>query len=81
MLRTFAVLLALAASACAASAPTEQIARSSAWNAAALEEVVSYVGSQKTTGFLIIENGKTITERNWPLPPEAETFRANSSTA
>lgn len=77
MLRTFAVLLALAASACAASAPTEQIARSSAWNAAALEEVVSYVGSQKTTGFLIIENGKTITERNWPLPPEAETFRAN----
>ncbi len=32
---------------------------STAWNAAALEEVVSYVASQKTTGFLIIEDGRT----------------------
>lgn len=80
MTRLFSAMLltaALAISACAASAPTEQAAPSTAWNAAALEEVVSYVASQKTTGFLIIEDGRTITEHNWPLPPEAETFRAS----
>lgn len=49
------------------------------WNAAALAETVAYVQSQKTTGFLIIQDGKTITEHNWPLPddPASQTFKAN----
>jgi CubicO group peptidase (beta-lactamase class C family) len=49
------------------------------WNAAALAEAVAYVESQKTTGFLIIQDGETITEHNWPLPNDAtsQTFRAN----
>lgn len=51
----------------------------SAWNAAALAEAVAYVQSQKTTGFLIIQDGKTIAEHNWPLGDDAasQTFRAN----
>ena len=49
----------------------------SGWNTAALEEVAAYVQSQKTTGFLIIQDRKVIYEHNWPLPPEAATFAAN----
>lgn len=47
------------------------------WNATALAEAVAYVQSQKTTGFLIIEDGKTIAEHNWPLTEADKTFEAN----
>jgi CubicO group peptidase (beta-lactamase class C family) len=49
------------------------------WNPAALADVVAYVQSQKTTGFLIIQDNKVIYEHNWPLPAEAATFAANST--
>lgn len=45
------------------------------WNTAALDEVMAYVGSQKTTGFLIIDNDRIVAERNWPLAADATTFR------
>lgn len=41
-----------------------------------LQPVLDYVESQKTTGFLVIQDRKTLVERNWPLPAEATTFRA-----
>ena len=47
------------------------------WNAAALDAVATYVQSQKTTGFLIIQDRKVIYEHNWPLPLEAATFATN----
>lgn len=47
------------------------------WNAAALSETVAYVQSQKTTGFLVIDNGRILAEHNWPLPAGAETFATN----
>jgi CubicO group peptidase (beta-lactamase class C family) len=47
------------------------------WNPAALDEVVAYVQSQKTTGFLIVQDRQVIYEHNWPLPPDAATFAAN----
>jgi CubicO group peptidase (beta-lactamase class C family) len=47
------------------------------WNTGALDELTNYVQSQKTTGFLIIQDGKVICERNWPLPPAATAFAAN----
>ena len=48
-----------------------------AWNAAGLAETVAYVQSQKTTGFLIIQDGETIYEHNWPLTEADTAFRAN----
>lgn len=79
MLKPFAAFaFALGLVACtAALAP--QNPPSATWNGSALEEVVAYAQSQKTTGFLIIEDGKTIAEHNWPLPddPASNTFRAN----
>jgi CubicO group peptidase (beta-lactamase class C family) len=83
MLKLIAVAGLLAVTACAATPAatnTPAAAQVSAeWNAAALAEVVAYVQSQKTTGFLVIQDGKTIVEHNWPLPDDAgsQTFRAN----
>lgn len=83
MLKLIAVAGLLALTACAAppspaDAPVPAEA-STEWNAAALAETVAYVQSQKTTGFLIIQDGKTIAEHNWPLPDDeaSQTFRAN----
>lgn len=81
MFRTMlaAGLLALAGCAAAPEAPPQVQTPGAAWNAAALAEATSYVQSQKTTGFLIVHDGKTIAEHNWPLPNDAasQTFRAN----
>jgi len=41
----------------------------------AMQSVLDYVQGQKTTGFLIVQNRKTLVERNWPAPPDL-TFRA-----
>ena len=37
---------------------------------ASLQSVLSYVRSQKTTGFLVIQNRKTLAEENWPAPDD-----------
>jgi CubicO group peptidase (beta-lactamase class C family) len=47
------------------------------WNTTALAEVMDYAKSQKSTGFLIIDNTRVIVEANWPLPADATTFRNN----
>jgi CubicO group peptidase (beta-lactamase class C family) len=47
------------------------------WNAAGLDELAAYVQSQKTTGFLIVQDRHVLYEHNWPLPKEAATFAAN----
>jgi len=39
--------------------------------------LLEYVQSQKTTGFLIVRDGKPILERNWPLDSAATQFRAS----
>ena len=49
------------------------------WRTAALDELLAYVQSQKTTVFLVIQHGKVICERNWPLPPMAARFTRNLS--
>jgi CubicO group peptidase (beta-lactamase class C family) len=47
------------------------------WSPTALDELAAYVQSQKTTGFLIVQDRKVIYEHNWPLPADAATFAAN----
>jgi CubicO group peptidase (beta-lactamase class C family) len=41
----------------------------------AMQAVLDYAQAQKTTGFLIVRNRKTLVERNWPPPADA-MFRA-----
>jgi CubicO group peptidase (beta-lactamase class C family) len=40
-----------------------------------MQAVIDYVNSQKTTGFLVIQNRKTLVEKNWPLPADAGKFK------
>jgi CubicO group peptidase (beta-lactamase class C family) len=47
------------------------------WTLSALDELAAYVQSQKTTGFLIVQDRKVIYEHNWPLPADAANFAAN----
>lgn len=42
----------------------------------AMQAVLDYVEGQKTTGFLITRDRKTVVERNWPVPAGAAAFRA-----
>ena len=40
-----------------------------------MQAVVDYVQGQKTTGFLIVQNRKTLVEKNWPAPAEDAQFK------
>jgi CubicO group peptidase (beta-lactamase class C family) len=80
MLRLFAAAGFLALASCAATPVMPPLAAASQpWNTAAVAELSAYVQSQKTTGFLVIQDSKTIVRHNWPLPddPASQTFRAN----
>jgi CubicO group peptidase (beta-lactamase class C family) len=55
---------------------TKAFARSGAPDADAMRSVLDYAKSQHTTGFLIIQDRRTLVEQNWPLPPFAEPLRA-----
>jgi CubicO group peptidase (beta-lactamase class C family) len=80
-----ALVAALALGACATpetsiqpAAPLVKIdPAAQGWNTAGLTEVVSYAQSQKTTGFLIIQDRRIVAEYNWPLGVDAETFRTS----
>jgi CubicO group peptidase (beta-lactamase class C family) len=43
----------------------------------AMQAVLDYLQTQKTTGFLVTRDRKTIVEKNWPLPADAGVFRNN----
>lgn len=82
MLKPLAALaITLVLSGCAAqpapAAAQVTQAAPAGWNAAALAETVAYVKGQKTTGFLVIQDGKTITEQNWPLADADAVFRSS----
>src|SRR5690349_8016985 len=47
------------------------------WNGAALADVLGYAQAQKTTGFLIIQDRRTIVEQNWPVDDSAIQFKTN----
>ncbi|MGA0607713.1 serine hydrolase domain-containing protein [Phenylobacterium sp. VNQ135] len=42
----------------------------------AMQDVLDYVRSQNTTGFLVIREGQVLAEANWPAPPGAGNFQA-----
>jgi CubicO group peptidase (beta-lactamase class C family) len=82
MFRTALIAAAIALAGCTTSPTSDEpqsATTNAGWNTAVLADVTAYVQSQKTTGFLIIHDGKTIAEHNWPLPddPASQTFKAN----
>lgn len=80
---TGAALLCLAAGMLGCATPTASTTSAppatrtpAGWNDAALQEVLAYARSQKTTGLLIIQNRQVIAEQHWPLADDATAFRA-----
>jgi hypothetical protein len=47
-----------------------------AWDQAALGDLASYCESQRTTGLLVMQNRRTVLERNWPVPCRQRRVRA-----
>jgi CubicO group peptidase (beta-lactamase class C family) len=45
-----------------------------AWDQAALGDLASYCESQRTTGLLVMQNRRTVLERNWPVPSGSDVF-------
>ena len=45
-----------------------------AWDQVALDDLAAYCHSQRTTGLLVVDNRKTVLERNWPVPAGSELF-------
>jgi CubicO group peptidase (beta-lactamase class C family) len=68
-------ILAATAAAGLLAPVTPTLAQPTDGHTAAMREVLDYAGGQNTTGFLIIQDRKTLVEKNWPLPAEAIAFR------
>ena len=47
------------------------LAAAPALAASAMDDLLAYAQGQKTTGFLIVRDRKTLVERNWPAPADA----------
>lgn len=46
----------------------------SRWDARALEDLAAYAQGQRSTGLLVVHDGRAVLEGHWPLPPDCETF-------
>ena len=45
-----------------------------AWDGVALDELAAYCQGQRTTGLLLVESGRAVLERNWPVAAGSELF-------
>lgn len=82
MKRWLAAAFAATLAACASPAsgqgqPTPVASITEAGWKAELADVVTWVASQKSTGFIIIENNRIITRSIWPVPESDRIFRNN----
>lgn len=64
---------ALAAACVAVPAPSHVTQRTSAASAE-MGHLLDYLRSQNTTGFLVIQNGRVLVEKNWPAPRDDRQF-------
>jgi CubicO group peptidase (beta-lactamase class C family) len=51
-----------------AAQPVAGVAAEESASSPAMTQLLDYVRGQNTTGFLIIQNGRTLVEKNWPAP-------------
>lgn len=82
MLKPIAFIVALALVGCATPTATGRgepatISATDAGWKASLSEIADWVGAQKSTGFVIIQDNRIVLQKYWPLPEDAGTFRTN----
>jgi CubicO group peptidase (beta-lactamase class C family) len=81
MKRWLAAALAATLAACASTPagrgePVAIAATQAGWKAE-LSDVVAWVASQKSTGFIIIDDNRIVTSNIWPVPEADTTFKAS----
>src|SRR5262245_26640045 len=64
----------LAAAAIATIAPLAPAFAQAEGSSAGVTRLLDYLHNQRTTGFLVIRNGKVLIEKNWPAPSAAPQF-------
>lgn len=52
------------------------VSEATGWDTPALDDVLAYAQAQHTTGFVIVDHGHVVAERNWPLPEGSAQFKA-----
>lgn len=59
--------------------PERETPHEASWDEAALAELAAYVGTQNSTGLIVMRRGETVLEAYWPLPDTAaaKVFRDN----
>lgn len=67
-LRVIGAMVALGLAFTAPAQPAPAIPAEQAAPSAAMTDLLDYVQGQNTTGFLVIQDGKVLAERNWPAP-------------
>jgi len=67
-------LAGLAATPLAPLAFARAAAQAEQGDKAAMTRLLDYVHNQNTTGFLVIQNGKTLVDQNWPAPADDRQF-------
>ncbi len=74
-----AILMAgatLSSAAPAALTPKDAAQPAAPAQSEAMTRLLDYLHNQNTTGFLVIENGKVLVEKNWPAPTDDPQFAA-----
>lgn len=77
LIAAFAITLSACALPKAPPGPIQIQPAAAGWNAQALEELASYLATQKSTGLVIIDNNRLIREQYWPIADTDATFKAN----
>lgn len=69
-----AAAIGLSAGGPAAAVPPNAVSLAAPAPSAAMTRLLDYVRGQNTTGFLVIQDGRVLAERNWPAPRGDDQF-------
>lgn len=73
-LKAMLMAMAVAGVAIVPFAPLSPVAAASSEQSAAMTNLLNYLRNQNSTGFLLIQDGKVLIEKNWPAPAGDRQF-------
>lgn len=68
------VAIAIAGVAILSVAPASTVAAATSEQSAAMTNLLDYLRNQNSTGFLVVQDGKVLVEKNWPAPEGDRQF-------
>ncbi|WP_153067297.1 hypothetical protein [Steroidobacter cummioxidans] len=73
-LKAMLMAMAIAGVAIVPFAPVSPVSAASSEQSAALTNLLDYLRNQNSTGFLVVQDGKVLIEKNWPAPEGDRQF-------